>query len=66
MRDPIQPADIQVGDRVERVIEARGVENTFRCVITRIEGGLIHAGWWAGLWAGPLVCWPGGGSRCTA
>lgn len=45
MRDPINPADIRVGDRVERVIEARGVETTFRCVITRLEGGLIHAGW---------------------
>lgn len=44
MRDPINPADIRVGDRVERVSESRGVETITRCVIARIEGGIIHAG----------------------
>lgn len=45
MRDPINPADIRVGDRVERVSEERGVETIIRCVITRLDGGIIHAGW---------------------
>ena len=44
MRDPINPADIRVGDRVERVTEQRGVETIIRCVITRLEGGIIFAG----------------------
>ena len=44
MREPINPADIRVGDRVERVSESRGVETITRCVIARIEGGIIHAG----------------------